>query len=84
VAVVGVGGVGVEDTTVAAAELAVPLASAPSRLDQLTRICGGHCGHGERWFPCPPLLIWRCARRGPLPQERQAPPIRAHDGCPSI
>jgi hypothetical protein len=41
VVVVGVGGVGVEDTTVAAAQLAVPLASAPSRLDQLTRVCGG-------------------------------------------
>jgi hypothetical protein len=30
VVVVGVGGVGVEDTTVAAARWAVPLASAPS------------------------------------------------------
>jgi hypothetical protein len=36
----------------------------------------GHCGHGERWFPClglPPLLLWRCARGGPLPYTAGAP-----------
>jgi hypothetical protein len=52
VVVVGVGGVGVKDTT-AVARWAVPLASAPSRSDQLARVCGGHCGHGEYWFLCP-------------------------------
>jgi hypothetical protein len=29
----------------------------------------GHCGHGERWFPCldlPPFLLWRCVRGDPL------------------
>jgi hypothetical protein len=39
VVVVGVGGVGVKDTTVAAARWAVPLASAPSRSDRLARVC---------------------------------------------
>jgi hypothetical protein len=38
---VGVGGVGVKGTTFAAARWAVPLASAPSRLDPLARVCGG-------------------------------------------
>jgi hypothetical protein len=40
VVVVGVSGVGVEDTTVVAAQWAVPLASAPSRSDRLARVCG--------------------------------------------
>jgi hypothetical protein len=84
VVVVGVGGVGVEDTTVTAAQLVVPLASAPSRLDQLARVCGGTVDTVNVGSRAPPLLIWRCARRGPLPQERHTPPIRAHDGCPSI
>jgi hypothetical protein len=40
VVVVGVSGVGVKSTTVAAARWAVPLASAPSRSDRLARVCG--------------------------------------------
>jgi hypothetical protein len=86
VVVVGVGGVGVKGTTVAAAWWAVPLASAPSRSDRLARVCGGTVDTvnvGSRAPACP-LLILCCARGGSLPQERQAPPIRACDGCPSI
>jgi hypothetical protein len=41
VVVVGVGGVGVEDIAVAAAQWAVSLASAPSGSDRPTRVCGG-------------------------------------------
>jgi hypothetical protein len=41
VVVVGVGGVGVEDPTVAAAQWAVSLASAPSRSNQFATVCGG-------------------------------------------
>jgi hypothetical protein len=84
--VVGVGGVGVKGTTVAAARWTVPLASAPSRSDPLARVCGGtvdtvNVGSRAR---CAPYLILRCARGDPLPQERHAPPIKARDGGPSI
>jgi hypothetical protein len=41
VVVVGVGGVGVKSTTAAVTRWTVPLASAPSRSDRLTRVCGG-------------------------------------------
>jgi hypothetical protein len=86
VVVVGVGGVGVEGTTVAVARWAVPLASAPSRSDRLARVCGGTVDTvnvGARAPVCP-LLILRCARGGPLPKERQASLIRVRDGGPFI
>jgi hypothetical protein len=68
VVVVGVGGVGVEDTTVAAMQWAIPLASAPSRSDRLARVCGGHCGYGKCWFPCPgvPPFNMALCERGPI------------------
>jgi hypothetical protein len=39
----------------------------------------GHCGHGERWFPCPDLPPFYCgaAREGTHYHTRQTPPIRA-------
>jgi hypothetical protein len=86
VVVVGVGGVGVEDTTVAAARWAVPLASAPSRSDRFARVCGGivdTVNIGFRAPTCPPFNMTLC-ERGSLPQERQTPPIRTRDGGPSI
>jgi hypothetical protein len=60
----GAGGVGVEDTMVAAVQ------------------CGGTVDmmNIDSHAPTCPLFIWCCVRGGPLPQERQAPPIRAHDG----
>jgi hypothetical protein len=61
--------------TVVAALRAVPLASAPSRSDRITRVCGGHCGHNERWFPCPSVPPFNIAlrKRGPLPYKASAP-----------
>jgi hypothetical protein len=67
VVVVGVGGVGVEDPTVAAAQWAVPLASAPSRSNQFATICGGTVGTvniGSRAPVCPPFNMALC-ERGP-------------------
>jgi hypothetical protein len=86
VIVVGVGGVGVKGTMVVTARWAVSLASAPSRSDRLARVCGGTVDTVNVGFRAPtcPRLILRCAREGSLPQERQAPPIRARDGGPSI
>jgi hypothetical protein len=86
VVIVGVGGVGVEDTTVATARWAVPLASATSRSDRFARVYGGIVDTVNISFRVPacPLLIWRCVRWAPLPQERQTPPIRTRDGDPSI
>jgi hypothetical protein len=61
VVVVGVGGVGVKDTTVAVARWAVPLASAPSQSDRLARVCGGGTvdtvNIGSRALTCPPFNI---------------------------
>jgi hypothetical protein len=69
---------------VVAALWAVPLASAPSRLDRIGRVCGstvdtvnvGSCA------PVCPLLILRCVR-GAHCHTRQAPPIRARIGLVS-
>jgi hypothetical protein len=86
VVMVGVGGVSVKGMTVVAVRWAVPLASAPSRLDRLARVCGGTVDTvniGSRAPACPPFNIALC-ERGSLPQERQAPPIRVRDGGPSI
>jgi hypothetical protein len=70
----GVDGVGVDG----GGAVGLPLASAPSVIGW----CLGFVGHcvgtvnvGSRALSVPPF-IWRCARGGPLPQERQAPPIR--------
>jgi hypothetical protein len=60
VVVVGVDGVGVKSTTVAAARWAVPLASAPSRSDRLARVCGGTMDTvniGSCAPACPPFNI---------------------------
>jgi hypothetical protein len=60
VVVVGVSGVGVKGTTVAAARWVVPLASAPSRSDRLARVCGGTVDTvnvGSRAPTCPPFNI---------------------------
>jgi hypothetical protein len=65
VVVIGVGGVGVEDTTVAAARWAVPLASAPSRSNRLVRVCGGTVDTvnvGSRVLACPPFNMALCER----------------------
>jgi hypothetical protein len=64
VVVVGVGGVGVKGMTVAAAQWAVPLASASSRSDRLARVYGGTVDMVNVGFHAPtcPLLILRCAR----------------------
>jgi phage terminase large subunit-like protein len=64
VVVVGVGGVGVKGTTVAAAQWVVPLASASSRSDRLARVCGGTMDMVNVGFHAPtcPLLILCCAR----------------------
>jgi hypothetical protein len=67
VVVVGVSGVGVKGTTVAAAWWVVPLASAPSRSDQLARVCGGTVDTvnvGSRAPTCPPFNI-ALRERGP-------------------
>jgi hypothetical protein len=66
VVVVGVGGVGVKGTTVAAVWWALPLASAPSRSDRLARVCGGTVDTvnvGSRAPACPPFNIVLCERR---------------------
>jgi hypothetical protein len=46
------------------------------------RVCGEHCGHDEHWFLCPgvPPFCIVLHKRGSLPQEWQAPPIRARVG----
>jgi hypothetical protein len=78
--VVGVGG------RRSAAQWAVSLASASSQSDRLARVCGGTVDTmniGSRATVCP-ILILRCVRGDPLLQERQAPPIKACDGGPSI
>jgi hypothetical protein len=66
-------------STVAAATESFPLASASYVIGSAIRVCGVLCGHGERWFPClrRTLFYMVLRERGPLPQERQAPPIRA-------
>ena len=67
VVVVGVGGVGVEDTTIVAARWAVPLASAPSRSNRLARVCGGTVGMVNvcsRAPACPPFNV-ALRERGP-------------------
>jgi hypothetical protein len=66
VVVVGVGGVGVEGTMVAAARWMVPLASAPSRSDRLARVCGGTVDtvNVGACAPVCPFLILHCARGG--------------------
>jgi hypothetical protein len=60
----------------------LPLASAPSVMGQCLAFVG-HCvgvvNVGSR-APGVPPFIWRYVRGGPLPQERQAPLIRARDG----
>jgi hypothetical protein len=66
VVVVGVGGVGVKGTTVAAAWWVVHLASAPSRSDRLARVCGGTMDTvnvGSRAPTWPPFNIVLCERR---------------------
>jgi hypothetical protein len=70
VVIVGVGGVGVEDMTVAATQRAVFLASAPHEIGPSSRVCRILCGHDERWFPCPRCtpLLYGAAREGPLLQ----------------
>jgi hypothetical protein len=53
---------------------AVPLASAPSRSDLVTRVCGGTVGTvniGSRAPACP-LLLLRCTRGGTLPYKASA------------
>jgi hypothetical protein len=76
VVMVGVGDVGVKSTTVAVVRWAVPLASAPSRSDRLARVCGGTVDTVNVGFhapSCPPLLILRYVRGGPLPYKASAP-----------
>jgi hypothetical protein len=76
VVVVGVGGVGVEDTTVAVVQLAVPLASAPSRLDQLARVCGGTVDTvnvGSRAPTCPPFNMALCEKGSTATRTTCAP-----------
>jgi hypothetical protein len=76
VVVVGVGGVGVEDTTVAVVQLAVPLASAPSRLDQLARVCGGTVDTvnvGSRAPTCPPFNMALCEKGSTATRTTGAP-----------
>jgi hypothetical protein len=66
VVVIGVSGVGVKSTAVAAARCTVPLASAPSRLDRLARVCGGTVDMvnvGSHAPTCPPFNIVLCERR---------------------
>jgi hypothetical protein len=63
VVVVGVGGVGVEDTTVATARWAVPLASATSRSDRFARVYGGIVDTVNISFrvpACPPFNMTLC------------------------
>jgi hypothetical protein len=71
VVVVGVDGVGVKSTTVAAARWAVPLASAPSRSDRLARVCGGTMDTVNigSCAPACPFLILCCVRDDPLPYK---------------
>jgi hypothetical protein len=80
VVVVGVSGIGVKSTAVAAARWAVPLASAPSRSDRLARVCGGTVDTVNVGFHAPacPLLILRYAREDHY-HTRQAPPIKVRD-----
>jgi hypothetical protein len=76
VVVVGVGGVGVKGTTVAAAWWAVPLASAPSRSDRLARVCGGTVDTmnvGSRAPACPPFNIVLCESRLTATRTTDAP-----------
>jgi hypothetical protein len=75
VVVIGVSGVGVKSTAVAAARWAVPLDSAPSQLDRLARVCGGTVDTvnvGSRAPECP-LLILCCVRGGPLSYKASTP-----------
>jgi hypothetical protein len=53
----------------------VPLASAPSRLDLVARVCGGTVGTVNVGFRAPafPFLLLRCARGGSLPYKTSAP-----------
>jgi hypothetical protein len=75
VVVIGVSGVGVKSTAVAPARWAVPLASAPSRLDRLARICEGTVDtvNVSSRAPTCPLLILCCMRGGPLPYKGNVP-----------
>jgi hypothetical protein len=55
---------------------AVPLTSAPSRSDLVARVCGGTVGTvnvGSCAPACPPLLLLRCVRGGPLPYKASTP-----------
>jgi hypothetical protein len=79
VVVVGVGGVGVEDTTVAAARWAVPLASAHSRSDPFARFCRGivdTVNIGFRAPACPPFNMTLC-ERGPTSTRTAGAPDNA-------
>jgi hypothetical protein len=79
VVVIGVSGVGVKSTAVAPARWAVPLASAPSRLDRLARICGSTVDTvnvGSRAPTCPPFNIALYERRSTTIQGK-----RPRSGC---
>jgi hypothetical protein len=63
-----------------------PLASTPSVIGPMSRVCGALCGHGEHWFPCPrraPFYI-RLRERGATATLTAGAPIRVRDGDPSI
>jgi hypothetical protein len=62
--------------------VSLPLASVPTGPVRRLGFVG-HCVGTANVGSCAPGVppfIWRCVRGGPLPQERQAPPIRAHNG----
>jgi hypothetical protein len=78
VVVVGVGGVGVEGTMVAAARWMVSLASAPSRSNRLVRVCGGTVDmvNVGACAPTYPFLILRCARGGHCHKNDRRPQFK--------
>jgi hypothetical protein len=68
--------------TAEALQWGLPLTSTPMVIGLPSSVCG----HNERWILCPrhaPPFIWYCTRGGPLPQEQQAPAIRARIGIDS-
>jgi hypothetical protein len=68
-------GVGVKGATVVATLWVVPLASAPSRSDQLARVCGGTMDTvnvGSRASACPPFNI-ALRKRGPTAIQGKRP-----------
>jgi hypothetical protein len=86
VVVIGVDGVGVEDTTVVVAQWAVPLASAPHGINP-SRVCGESCSTTTVGLcaPVTPLYLCGAARRGTHCYTLQAPrPRRKQNWFPNF